>query len=78
MFVSSCPVMVKPLKEESAARRGFSSMEELRLPELQARFHDLVGQATRSPDEESSAAADRGGRHSLRDRQSPEHPVATD
>ena len=24
-------------------------MEELRLPELQARFHDIVGEATRSP-----------------------------
>ncbi len=32
-------------------------MEELRLPELQARFHDIVGEATRSPNKKSSSAS---------------------
>jgi hypothetical protein len=30
-------------------KKRMRAMEELRLPELQARFHDIVGEATRSP-----------------------------
>lgn len=30
-------------------KKSMRFMEELRLPELQARFHDIVGEATRSP-----------------------------
>jgi hypothetical protein len=30
-------------------KKRMRTMEELRLPELQARFHDIVGEATRSP-----------------------------
>ena len=31
------------------SKKRMRIMEELRLPELQARFHDIVGEATRSP-----------------------------
>jgi len=30
-------------------KKSMKAMENLRLPELQARFHDIVGEATRSP-----------------------------
>jgi hypothetical protein len=35
------------MNKENKKRMRF--MEELRLPELQARFHDIVGEPTRSP-----------------------------
>jgi len=31
------------------SKKRMKAMEELRLPELQARFHDIVGETTRSP-----------------------------
>jgi hypothetical protein len=42
------PLRVKDRRNKENKKR-MRIMEELRLPELQARFHDIVGEATRSP-----------------------------